>query len=109
MSSGACVYIHVQGGGPADAKLTIMFTDTTHFNGFCSVPRIEKSSHFKRVARYGSSVFTLRSWALFFFPNLNQSNPIETTVVLACLLTIYNGYTKSVGSQQLRGCDKEKL
>lgn len=65
--SGACVYIHIQDGGPTDAKLTIMFTDTTHFNGFCSVPRIEKSSHFKRVARYGSPVFTLWSWALFFF------------------------------------------
>lgn len=59
-----CVCVRVQGGGPADAKLSIMFTDTTHFNGFCAAPRIEKSSHFKRVAHYGSPLFTLMASAI---------------------------------------------
>ena len=53
-----------QGGGPADAKLSIMFTDTTHFNGFCSAPGIEKSSHFKRSAHYGSPLFTVMASAI---------------------------------------------
>lgn len=57
------VCVRVQGGGPADAKLSIMFTDTTHFNGFCSAPRIEKSTHFKRVPHYGSPLFMLTASA----------------------------------------------
>lgn len=87
----------VQGGGPADAKLSIVFTDTTHFNGFCSAPRIEKSSHFKRVAQYGSPLFALRASAKLLtyseyiflialdgLQNLKQSSPMETTAELFC-------------------------
>lgn len=44
----------VQGGGPVDAKLSIMFTDTTHSAGLCSAPGVEKPSPFRWGAHSGS-------------------------------------------------------